>query len=33
MAFFDNWTKGRGDSLEYQDKNVRLLVRPNAASQ
>ena len=29
MAFFDDWTKGRGGSLEYQDDNVRLLVRPN----
>jgi hypothetical protein len=30
MAFLDNWTNGRGGSLEYQDDNVRLLVRPNA---
>lgn len=30
MAFFDDWTKGRGGSLEYRDENVRLLVRPCA---
>jgi hypothetical protein len=30
MAFFDGWTNGRGGSLEYQDDNVRLLVRPSA---
>lgn len=28
MAFFDDWTNGRGGSLEYQDDNVRLLARP-----
>ncbi|MCS4090178.1 hypothetical protein [Rhizobium sp. BK176] len=30
MAFFDDWTIGRGGSLVYQDDNVNLLVQPNA---
>ncbi|MCV9964091.1 hypothetical protein OIU34_19605 [Pararhizobium sp. BT-229] len=28
MAFFDDWTSGRGGGLEYRDDNVRLLARP-----
>ncbi len=28
MAFFDDWTNGRGGSLEYLGENVRLLARP-----